>query len=119
VLSTLTLGLSVDFAIQFIQRMRTMYGRNHDFQKTYHDIFEGVGRAIMRNVLVISIGFIPMLFSDLVPYITVGAFFLAIELVSGVVTMLLLPAMAKTFRRGLFPAAAPAAVDVEPSQAPA
>lgn len=117
VLSTLTLGLSVDFAIQFIQRMRTMYARNHDFQQTYHDIFEGVGRAIMRNVLVISIGFIPMLFSDLVPYITVGAFFLAIELVSGIVTMLLLPAMAKTFRRGLFPAAAPAAVDAEPSQA--
>lgn len=117
VLSTLTLGLSVDFAIQFIQRMRTMYGRNHDFQQTYHDIFEGVGRAIMRNVLVISIGFIPMLFSDLVPYITVGAFFLAIELISGVVTMLLLPAVAKTFRRGLFPAAAPVAIDAEPSQA--
>lgn len=119
VLSTLTLGLSVDFAIQFIQRMRTMYDRNRDFQQTYHDIFEGVGRAIMRNVLVISIGFIPMLFSDLVPYITVGAFFLAIELISGIVTMLLLPALARTFRRGLFPAAAPEAVEAEPSQAQA
>lgn len=119
VLSTLTLGLSVDFAIQFIQRMRTIYARTHDFQQTYHDIFEGVGRAIMRNVLVISIGFIPMLFSDLVPYITVGAFFLAIELISGVVTMLLLPALAKTFRRGLFPAVVREKAAAEPARAQA
>ena len=103
VLSTLTLGLSVDFAIQYIQRLRTAYRRTGDFQQALHDNFEGVGRAIMRNVLVISIGFVPMLFSSLVPYITVGAFFLAIELVSGLVTMLLLPAIAMTFQKGLFP----------------
>ncbi len=103
VLSTLTLGLSVDFAIQFIQRLRTAYRRTGNFEQALHDNFEGVGRAIMRNVLVISIGFVPMLFSSLVPYITVGAFFLAIELVSGLVTMLLLPALAWTFHKSLFP----------------
>ncbi|MCD6250268.1 MAG: MMPL family transporter [candidate division Zixibacteria bacterium] len=103
VLSTLTLGLSVDFAIQFIQRLRTAYRRTQDFQQALHDNFEGVGRAIMRNVLIISIGFVPMLFSSLVPYITVGAFFLAIELVSGLVTMFLLPAIARVFQKGLFP----------------
>jgi hypothetical protein len=45
-----------------------------------------------------------MLFSSLVPYVTVGAFFLAIMLVSGLVTMMLLPAIAKTFHKSLFPA---------------
>ncbi len=103
VLSSLTLGLSVDFAIQFIQRLRTIYSRTHDFKQSYHDIFEGVGRAIARNVLVVSVGFVPMLFSSLVPYVTVGAFFLAIMLVSGLVTMMLLPAIAKTFQKSLFP----------------
>jgi predicted RND superfamily exporter protein len=106
VLSSLTLGLSVDFAIQFIQRLRTIYSRTKDFKQSYHDIFEGVGRAIARNVLVVSIGFVPMLFSSLVPYVTVGAFFLAIMLVSGLVTMLLLPAIARTFHKKLFPAVA-------------
>jgi predicted RND superfamily exporter protein len=103
VLSSLTLGLSVDFAIQFIQRLRTIYSRTHDFKQSYHDIFEGVGRAIARNVLVVSVGFVPMLFSSLVPYVTVGTFFLAIMLVSGLVTMMLLPALAKTFHKSLFP----------------
>ncbi len=103
VLSSLTLGLSVDFAIQFIQRLRTIYARTQNFKQSYHDIFEGVGRAIARNVLVVSVGFVPMLFSSLVPYVTVGAFFLAIMLVSGLVTLLLIPALAKTFTSSLFP----------------
>ena len=119
VLSSLTLGLSVDFAIQFIQRMRTLYSRNQSFDQTYHDIFEGVGRAIARNVLVVSIGFVPMLFSDLVPYVTVGAFFLAIMLVSGFVTMLLLPAITVMFQRVLFRTAKQSVVEpleVQPSE---
>ena len=103
VLSSLTLGLSIDFAIHFIERMRMIYRRTSDFKEAYHEIFEGAGRAISRNVLVIAIGFVPMLFSNLVPYITVGAFFLAIMFVSGLVTMLLLPAITRTFSRSLFP----------------
>ena len=102
VLSSLTLGLSIDFAIHFIQRMRTIFKQNNDFNESFHEIFEGTGRAISRNVLVIAIGFIPMMFSTLVPYITVGSFFLAIMVVSGLVTMLLLPAIAKTFQKSLF-----------------
>ncbi|MEW6051790.1 MAG: MMPL family transporter [Candidatus Zixiibacteriota bacterium] len=103
VLSALTLGLSIDFAIHFIERLRMIFRRNGDFLEAYHEIFEGAGRAIARNVLVIAIGFVPMLFSNLVPYVTVGVFFLAIMVVSGLVTMLLLPAIAYTFQRTLFP----------------
>ncbi|MCB2231610.1 MMPL family transporter [bacterium] len=102
VLSALTLGLSIDFAIHFIQRMRMIYDRTQSFDEAYHEIFEGAGRAISRNVLVIAIGFVPMLFSNLVPYITVGSFFLAIMIVSGLVTMLLLPAITQAFKKGLF-----------------
>ncbi len=103
VLSSLTLGLSIDFAIHFIQRLRSLHKRFGDFREAYHEIFESAGRAIGRNVMVIAIGFVPMLFSSLVPYITVGSFFLAIMLVTGSVTMLLLPAISVTFQRGLFP----------------
>ncbi len=102
VLSSLTLGLSIDFAIHFIQRIRTIYKRNNDFNESFNEIFEGAGRAISRNVIVIAIGFIPMMFSTLVPYITVGSFFLAIMVVSGLVTMLLLPALSNIFKKSLF-----------------
>ncbi len=103
VLSSLTLGLSIDFAIHFIQRLRMIHKRTNNFRESFNEIFEGAGRAISRNVLVIAIGFIPMLFSSLVPYITVGSFFLAIMVVSGLVTMLLLPAIVRTFNKALLP----------------
>ncbi len=103
VLSALTLGLSIDFAIHFIERLRIIHSRTGNFKESYHEIFESAGRAIFRNVMVIAIGFVPMLFSNLVPYITVGTFFLAIMLVSGLVTMLLLPAIVRTFHKKLLP----------------
>lgn len=103
VLSSLTLGLSIDFAIHFIQRSRTIHKRTGNFKETYKQIFEGPGRAISRNVLVIAIGFVPMFFSNLVPYITVGTFFFAIMTVSGAVTLLLLPAIITALHKRLYP----------------
>ncbi|MBU0984138.1 MAG: MMPL family transporter [candidate division Zixibacteria bacterium] len=103
VLSSLTLGLSIDFAIHYIQRLRMIHQRTNNFEESFKEIFEGTGRAISRNVLVIAIGFIPMLFSTLVPYITVGSFFLSIMVVSGLVTLLLLPAITRAFHGGLLP----------------
>jgi predicted RND superfamily exporter protein len=103
VLSSLTLGLSIDFAIHFIKRTKYIHDRTGDFKQTYPEIFEGLGRAIGRNVLVIAIGFVPMFFSSLVPYITVGSFFFAIMLVSGAVTMLLLPSIFIMMHKRLLP----------------
>lgn len=103
VLSSLTLGLSIDFAIHFIKRSKYIHERTGDFSKTFPEMFEGLGRAIVRNVLVISIGFVPMFFSNLVPYVTVGSFFFAIMIVSGAVTMLLLPSIFKMWNKKLMP----------------
>jgi predicted RND superfamily exporter protein/outer membrane lipoprotein-sorting protein len=93
VLSSLTLGLSIDFAIHFIQRSRQIHKETQDYKETMMRTFGGTGRAIFRNVMVLAIGFVPMFFASLTPYVTVGQFFFLIMLVSGLVTMLLLPAL--------------------------
>jgi predicted RND superfamily exporter protein len=93
VLSSLSLGLSVDFSIHFIQRTRDLYNENgRDFRKTMDLFFEEPAQALARNVVVIALGFIPMFFATLVPYVTVGAFFVAIMLISGGATFLIMPA---------------------------
>ena len=92
ILSSLTLGLSIDFAIHFLQRSREIYRVTGDFRHTMEGVFEGPARAITRNIMVIAIGFVPMFFATLVPYITVGAFFFAIMVVSGVTTLFAFPA---------------------------
>ena len=103
VLSSLTLGLSIDFAIHFLERTREMLRTSGSFEKASEYMFEEPARAIARNAIVIAIGFTPLFFAPLVPYITVGAFMAAIMALSGVTTLILLPAMMSFAGPWLFP----------------
>jgi len=103
VLSSLTLGLSVDFAIHFIERTRAFLRKTGSFAIAEQQIFEEPARAIARNAIVIAIGFTPLFFAPLVPYITVGAFMAAIMALSGVTTLVLLPALMSWAGPWLFP----------------
>jgi predicted RND superfamily exporter protein len=104
VLSALTLGLSVDFAIHFIERARALLRDSGNFDVVKQGIFEEPARAIARNAIVIAIGFTPLFFAPLVPYITVGAFMAAIMALSGITTLLLLPAILSWAGPGLLQA---------------
>jgi len=100
VLSSLTLGLSIDFAIHFLQRARELYEETGDVGRTLDLVFEAPARAIARNIVVIAIGFVPMFFAGLMPYVTVGAFFCAIMLVSGLTTLVTFPAVLSLGKSG-------------------
>lgn len=91
VLSSLTLGLSIDFAIHFVQRTRDIYQKTNNIKLTMVEMFKDPAMAISRNAIVIAIGFTPLLVAPLVPYITVGFFLATIMAVSALVTLLLLP----------------------------
>ena len=93
VLSALTLGLSVDFAIHFLERVRDLHQQNRSLMDALAAMFQEPGRAIARNAIVIAVGFTPLLFAPLVPYITVGVFLASIMAASALVTLLLLPAL--------------------------
>ncbi|TVQ68289.1 MAG: RND transporter [Oceanospirillales bacterium] len=93
VLSALTLGLSVDFAIHFLERTRAIYRETGSWPKTIEEVYKGPSRAISRNAIVIAIGFTPLLLAPLVPYITVGFFLATIMAVSAIVTIVILPAV--------------------------
>ncbi|GAA6203756.1 MMPL family transporter [Thalassotalea sp. SU-HH00458] len=99
VLSALTLGLSIDFAIHFLQRVRELEKQTNSLTKALLLMFEEPSRAISRNAIVIAIGFTPLLLSPLMPYITVGFFLASIMIVSALVTLLLLPALLSLFSK--------------------
>jgi len=73
VLSALTLGMAVDFAIHFLERARSSYRQTGSWQASAAVMFGEPARAISRNVAVIAIGFLPLLAAPLVPYKTVPA----------------------------------------------
>ncbi len=90
VLSSLTLGLSVDFAIHFIERFRQKYKETKNFKEAADDMFAEPARAIVRNAVIVAVGFLPLLFASLVPYRTVGMFLATIMVLSCLSTLLLL-----------------------------
>jgi predicted RND superfamily exporter protein len=103
VLSTLVLGIGIDFAIHFVQRYRELCDQHRDPTSALSAFFEEPARALTRNALVIAIGFTPLFFADLVPYLVVGAFLSAIIVLSWLATLLLLPALASWRQPALAP----------------
>lgn len=102
VLSSLSLGLAVDYAIHFLARSREAAKKYGPWKDTIKAVFGEPARAIARNVIVIGIGFTPLLFAPLVPYKTVGFFISAILLFAGAATLLILPALMTLFEKFLF-----------------
>lgn len=108
VLSALTLGMSIDFAIHFIERSRALVSECGGWQKGLAAVFEEPARAISRNALVIALGFTPLLLAPLSPYQTVGIFLASIMLISCVTSLLVLPSIMGFFQRYLFQNTLPA-----------
>lgn len=102
VLSALTLGMSVDFAIHFIERTRDLVKEMGSWELGIIKVFEEPGRAISRNAIVIALGFTPLLISPLVPYQTVGLFLASIMTISCLTTLIVLPAVIHLLRGRLF-----------------
>ncbi len=100
VLSALALGLSVDFAIHFIARYRETRKCHASREEAMDEMFGESARALARNALIVSIGFTPLLFAPLVPYITVGVLLASIMALSWGTTVLLLPALIRIFNIG-------------------
>lgn len=97
VLSSLALGLAVDFAIHFLSRSRDKLKETGDWAETSAYMFGEPSRAILRNMVVIAIGFLPLLLATLIPYRTVGVILALILFLSGIVTLVLLPSIIKVF----------------------
>jgi hypothetical protein len=97
VCSSLSLGLGIDFAIHFLQRFREHFAASGDAAATHQYMFGEPGRAIARNAVVISVGFLPLIASPLTPYVTVGLFFALLMGASTVATLLILPAALAAF----------------------
>jgi len=102
ILSAMTLGLSVDFAIHFLERGREMYKSIGNWKDANARMFNEPAKAISRNAIVIALGFTPLLLAPLVPYRTVGFFLAMIMLVSWLATLFILPALVRLLEKRLF-----------------
>ena len=107
VLSSLTLGMSVDFAIHYIERARQLRYETGSWAEAAKRMSMAPARAISRNGIVIAFGFLPLLAAGLIPYKTVGFFLFTIMAVSGLATLVILPSLITVMQGLLFRKAKP------------
>jgi predicted RND superfamily exporter protein len=97
VLSCLSLGMAVDFAIHFVSRYRqhckTTLTTGGPTVESLRWTITRPGKGIMRNAMLFAIAFSVMILAPLTPYVTVGVFILAMMLLSALATLTLLPAL--------------------------
>jgi hypothetical protein len=103
-LSAISIGLAVDYAIHFIVRARELRKKYSSWEETVPAVFGEPARAISRNVIVVGVGFLPLLIAPLVPYQMVGILLSSILIVAGIATLLMLPALISLAEKWLFKA---------------
>lgn len=125
VLSCLSLGMAVDFAIHFVSRLRQRIVESSELrvqslgqQETKISqpptpnsslITDALlwtaarpGKGIMRNAVLFTSAFSVMMFAPLTPYITVGAFIVSMMMLSAIMTIIYLPALIMLLKGWLF-----------------
>ncbi|MFA6442179.1 MAG: MMPL family transporter [Sterolibacterium sp.] len=104
VMSTLSLGMAVDFAIHFVSRFRqhrAEVGAGETAIESLVWTAARPGKGIMRNAVLFAAAFSVMMAAPLTPYVAVGAFIVSMMLISALLTLLLLPALIILGRRWL------------------
>ncbi len=118
VLSALSLGLAIDYAIHFLARARAAHAETGRWATAVGPMFDEPARAITRNAVVLGVGFLPLLAAPLVPYQTVGVFIAAILVSAGIGTLLILPALITLLEPLVFRRPRPTAPDATAPAAP-
>lgn len=104
VLSCLSLGMAVDFAIHFISRFRQRLAsmKERGVAEALLGTAARPGKGILRNAILFAASFAVMLFAPLTPYITVGAFIVSMMLLSAAMTIIYIPALVTLLQNWLF-----------------
>jgi len=72
-LSSIAIGIGIDYAVHFIERYKIYASRTKDKIKTGRKTMHHSGRAILFNAMVVIAGFLVLLFSVFPPNRTLGA----------------------------------------------
>ncbi|HLA50642.1 MAG TPA: MMPL family transporter [Thermodesulfobacteriota bacterium] len=110
VLSCLSLGMAIDFAIHFISRFRRRleeqgqgsWGKGQEIEDALLWTAARPGKGIMRNAILFATAFSAMIFAPLTPYVTVGLFIASMMFLSALMSIIYLPALIVMFKGWLF-----------------
>jgi predicted RND superfamily exporter protein len=87
----------VDYSIHYLSRLRASMRDGLPFEAAVLETVRYSGKAIASNAFTVGIGFTALLFSVFSPLATMGWMITTTMIVSAVATIILFPAVLKTF----------------------
>jgi predicted RND superfamily exporter protein len=99
-IASMGVGIGIDYSIHFVSRYRVEYAKGLSVDEALHGTMHDTGKAIVFNALAVAMGFLVLIFSNFKPIANVGWLVAATMVVSAVASLVILPALIRTF--GLF-----------------
>lgn len=91
--ASVALGIGIDYSIHIISHFNHSYKKTENFQTSIQESMIISGKAIIINVIAVSVGFLVLVFSDMVPLQYFGVLIALSMLSSGLGALTLLPAI--------------------------
>jgi predicted RND superfamily exporter protein len=92
-LGSISMGMGIDYTVHFLSRYRHELDRGLDHRSALAGTLNTTGKAILINVLTVSVGFLSLLLGNLLPLRNFGLLIVVTMLSSGVGSLSLLPAI--------------------------
>ncbi len=93
IVASITLGVGIDYAVHIISHYRNYLKETGDSKQALIETIKISGNAIVINVLSVALGFLVLLFSDLIPIRNLGLLMAVAMIVSGIAAITFLPAL--------------------------
>lgn len=91
--ASVALGIGIDYSIHIISHFNHSYRKNDDYKLALKEAISVSGKAIMINVISVSLGFLVLVFSQMVPLQYFGILIALSMLSSSLAALTLLPAI--------------------------
>ncbi len=97
-IAAISVGIAVDNSIHFIDRFRSEMSENHDDKAAIFEATNNVGQAMFYTTLVITSGFLIMVFSNFVPTMYFGVLTALAMITALIANLIMLPMLVSKFK---------------------
>ncbi len=91
--ASVALGIGIDYAIHFCMRFKHYFEISNDLCTALENTLHTTGKAIIINVISVTMGFLTLMFADLIPLKRFGLLVSLTMVISGLASITLLPAL--------------------------
>ncbi len=90
---SISIGIGIDYSIHFINRFKKEFAKNHIELEALEITLETTGKAIVINVVTVMLGFLVLMFANLIPLQRFGILVAITMIGSGIGAITILPAI--------------------------